>query len=369
MKKPHICLVSLGVFPDKQDGEARVIRAYYDYLKKKKYNVKLITGKWNIDLEDKNIIQFSLIRKRFFWAPFFTLKTIKFLKFNEFDIIHGNGPKGTIPILLSNKKKFISTIHDLGPFETEFSKIPLVRIIIKKICQKAKFITTVSNFVKKEFEYFLPEIKINKIYNLYNGIDAKFKPYPEEAIKLKKQLKINGPVLLYIGRITSYKGVEEIITAYNIAKRTIPDLNLVIGGKPDFIMEKKYMEWKSEYSDIYFLGFISEKKMPYYYSMGDIFITYSYASEGFGLTSIEAIACGTPVICSSIPVYKEVLQDNAIFVPPKSPNALANEIKNLLENEAYRQNLIMKAQKFIKKYTWIEVGKRLEELYDKYLSE
>ena len=46
--------------------------------------------------------------------------------------------------------------------------------------------------------------------------------------------------------------------------------------------------------------------------MADIFITYSYAAEGFGLTPVEAIACGTPVICSSLPTFKEVLQDNAI---------------------------------------------------------
>ncbi|MFX0105647.1 MAG: glycosyltransferase, partial [Candidatus Hodarchaeota archaeon] len=104
-----------------------------------------------------------------------------------------------------------------------------------------------------------------------------------------------------------------------------------------------------------------------YYSMGDVFVTYSYASEGFGLTPIEAIVCGTPVICSSLVAYKEVLQDNALFVPPKNPQKLAQEIVNLLKDDNMRENLINNAQEFVKRYTWDSVGKKLENVYQKFL--
>ena len=139
-----------------------------------------------------------------------------------------------------------------------------------------------------------------------------------------------------------------------------------MGGKPDFYMEQIYQEWKKKYKDIYFVGFISEKEIPTYYSMGDIFVTYSYASEGFGLTPIEAIACGTPVICSSLSAYKEVLHDNAIFVPPKNPQELAKKIVQLLKDDNKRKTLIGKAQDFIKRYTWDSVGKKLEVVYQKF---
>ena len=128
------------------------------------------------------------------------------------------------------------------------------------------------------------------------------------------------------------------INAYKIAKKEIHDLNLVLGGIPDFFMKKTYQEWKQKFKDVYFVGFISENEIPIYFSMGDIFITYSYASEGFGLTPIEAIACGTPVICSSIMAYREVLEDNAILVPPKNPRQLAIEIINLLKDDYKRRN-------------------------------
>ncbi len=364
MKKLNICLVSLTVFPDNTSGASRVVRSLFDYLKKQGHNVKLITGKWNVNLNDPDIIQLKIFRKRFLWFPQFNIKVVQFLRKNKFHIVHGDGAKGSLPILLSNKKKFISTIHDLGPFETQFTRIPIEKILIKYIARKATIIATVSNFIKKQFNMYMPKLNPNKIFTIYNGIDDNFKPCPEAAKKLKEKLGLTGPVLLYIGRIAPYKDVGNIILAYNEAKKKIPDLNLVIGGTPDFVMEKQYLEWKQEYKDILFLGFLSEAEMPYYYTMADIFITYSYASEGFGLTPVEAIACGVPVICSSILAYKEILQDNAIFVPIKKPDKLAEEIVKLLVDVEKRKNLVLKAQKFIKKYTWDEVGKNLEKLYE-----
>jgi hypothetical protein len=55
MKKLNICLVSLKVYPDSSDGEAVVIRGYYDYLKKRGHNVKLLTGKWTKELLDSSL--------------------------------------------------------------------------------------------------------------------------------------------------------------------------------------------------------------------------------------------------------------------------------------------------------------------------
>ncbi|MFW9824454.1 MAG: glycosyltransferase family 4 protein [Candidatus Thorarchaeota archaeon] len=368
MQKLNICLVSLTVAPDSKDGAGRSIRGIFDYLRRQGHNVKLITGKWNTDLNDPDIIQFNLIPKRFLWAPHFIKKAVGFINNHNFDILHGNAPKGTLPINLSKKKKYITTIHDMGPFETSFTKIPIERFIIKYAIEKATLVTTVSHFIKKEIEYFIPNVDRNKIFIHYNGIENSFKPFPKEARKLRDQLKIEGPVLVYIGRIAFYKGVDDIIKAYKIAKAKIHNLNLIIGGSPDFQMKKKFEEWKVKYNDIHFIGFVEENKLPYYYTLGDIFITYSYASEGFGLTLIEAIACGTPVICSSMIAYKEILTDNAIFVPPRNPQQLAKEIISLLKDDSKREALVKKAQKFIHRYSWESVGQNIEKIYDKFLN-
>ncbi len=367
MDKLNICLVSLTFAPDSQDGAAKFITGIYNYMKNQGHNVKLITGKWNLSFSDPNILQIDIVRKRFLWFPQFAFHARNYLGSHKFDIIHGNGPKGVIPIVLSNQKRFISTIHDLGPFETKFTRIPLEKILIKYTVNKSAFITTCAESIRRQIKYYIPDVDINHIFNLYSAIEEKFKPFPKKAQELKNKLRIKGPVLLYIGRIAKYKGVHHIIKAYQLAKKEIPDLNLVIGGKPDFSMEKSYKEWQQKYRDIYFVGFLSENEIPIYYSMGDIFVTYSFASEGFGLTPIEAIACGTPVICSSIRAYKEILQDNAIFVPPQNPVQLAKEIVIILKDDYRRKKLIEKAQNFIKRYTWNAVGKKLEDVYEKFL--
>ncbi len=369
MDKLNICLVSLTFAPDSQDGAAKFFTGIYNYMKNQGHNVKLITGKWNLKFSDPNIFQIDIIRKRFLWFPQFTLHARNYLRSHKFDIIHGNGPKGVIPIILSNQKRFVSTIHDLGPFETKFTKIPLEKLLIKYTVNKSTFITTCAESIRRQIKYYMPNANINHIFNLYSAIEDKYRPLPKQAQELKDKLNIEGPVLLYIGRIAKYKGVHDIIKAYQIAKKEIPDLNLVMGGKPDFTMEKNYKDWQQKYKDIHFIGFVSEKEIPIYYTMGDIFVTYSYASEGFGLTPIEAIACGTPVICSSIGAYKEVLQEHVIFVPPKNPPQLAKEIVMLLKDDLRRKTLIKNAQNFIKKYTWNAVGKKLEIVYKKFLNQ
>jgi glycosyltransferase involved in cell wall biosynthesis len=367
MKKLNICLVSLTIAPDSHDGAGKSFRGLFDYLRNQGHNVKLITGKWNVNLNDPDIIQFDLIRKRFLWAPLFLMRAFKYLRTHKFDIIHGNAPKGTLPIILSNNRKYITTIHDMGPYETSFTRIPFEKYLIKLAVRKATIVTTVSDFIKNEIKYFIPDVEKERIFVHYNGIEENFKPYPNEAARLKEKLKIKGPIILYIGRIAFYKGVDDIIAAYKVAKKSIPDLNLVIGGKPDFQMERKYEEWKRKYKDIYFIGFVDEQELPFYYSMADIFITYSYASEGFGLTPIEAIACGTPVICSSMLAYKEILQDNAIFVPPRNHHQLAVEIVKILQDESRYNILKEKGQNFVRRYTWNSVGKRLEQAYLNFL--
>ncbi|MFX1391584.1 MAG: glycosyltransferase family 4 protein [Promethearchaeota archaeon] len=367
MQKLNICLISLTFAPDSQDGAAKFFNGIYNYLKNQGHNVKVITGKWNLTLSDPNIIQVNIIRKRFFWFPQFNLFATKYLRTHKFDIIHGNGPKGILPIILANKKMFISTIHDLGPFETEFTKIPIEKLLIKYVIAKSPFITTCAESIKRDIKKYIPKSNLNNIFNLYSAIENKYRPYPKKAEELKQKLKINGPVILYIGRIAKYKGVNDIIKAYQIAKNEIPNLNLVLGGKPDFSMQKIFQEWRRNFKDIHFVGFVSDDQIPIYYSMGDIFVTYSYASEGFGLTPIEAIACGTPVICSSIEAYKEVLQDNALLVPPRNPQQLAQAIIDLLKDENKRNSLIEKAQKFIEQYSWDAVGKRLERIYKFYI--
>lgn len=367
LHKLKICHVSLTMYPDGKDGSARFLRGIYDELRNRGYDITLVTAKWDIGFDDPNILSVTVPSLRILWVPKFTIAIKRFLQQYDFDIIHSNGARPSIPIQLSGKP-YIATIHDVGPFQATFVKIPGLKWLEKKNAKNAKHIITCSDSTRMEISKYM-NVSPNKIDVVSSAIDTKFKRLEKEGLALKESLNIKGPVIYYVGRIAFYKGIEDIIKAYRIAKKEIPDLNLVIGGKPEIKLQTEYERWKSEYPDVKFMGMIKDEDMATYYSMADIFTTYSFASEGFGLTPVEALACGTPVICSNMPAFKEVLKDYATFVEPKNPELLAKAFINQIRNPEIGKQQVRDASEFLKQYTWKSVVDKVEKVYKQYLED
>ncbi len=367
MRKLKICIVSLGVFPDHKDGSAKYIRGMYDELKRRGHEVTMWTAQWGEGFQDPNIHTVKVPQSRFLWVPKFTRQIKKYLKNHDFDIIQANGARGAIPVLLA-KKPYIGLIHDMGPFEANFSKIPILKWLERKNAKKSRKIITNSNITKDGISTIMGADS-SKVFTVYCGYDTLYHPKLEEANQLKLRLGLQGPILYYVGRIAFYKGVDQIIQAFLEAKQSIPDLNLVVGGKPTLKMKQTYDQWKELYPDVHFAGLIREEDMASYYSMADAFVTYSFASEGFGITPIEALASGTSVICSDMPAYQEILEDNAIFVPRSRPDLLAKAFRDFFSNPETQQDLKLRAKEHIKKYTWEAVVDRVERVYYSYLDE
>ena len=278
-----------------------------------------------------------------------------------------NGSRGSLPVMLS-KKPYLTHIHDVGTFQASFTKIPGLKYMEKKNAQKAEHIMCCAESARLEISKYM-EVPAEKITSVSSAIDPSFKPQPSRAAELKSELGIDGPVIYFVGRIAFYKGVDDIIKAFYNAKQQIPDLNLIVGGKPTLKMEPKVAQWKEKYPEVHFAGMIPDELMPAYYTMADAFITYSYASEGFGLTPVEALSCKTPVICSTLPAYREVLQEYATFVEPQRPALLSEAIVSNLRNDDEVRQKVEDAQDFIQRYTWPEVGDRVEAVYQNYLKD
>ena len=215
---------------------------------------------------------------------------------------------------------------------------------------------------RKEISHYM-DVNLDKIEVVSVGVGSEFKPVPQKGQELKEKLGIKGPVMFYVGRIAFYKGVEDILKAYKIAKKEIPDLKCVIGGKPTLKMETAVEQWKHDNPDVIFTGIIPVEDLPIYYSMADMFITYSYASEGFGITPVESLSCGTPVICSNLSAYKEVLQDQAVFVEPQNPKILAKNIIDQAKNPEIGLEKVRTAGHLLQNYSWKEVVNRIESVY------
>ncbi|MHA1270931.1 MAG: glycosyltransferase family 4 protein [Candidatus Helarchaeota archaeon] len=358
----RICLIATKFYPDHVGGKAVYSYNYYRELKKKGYNVYVLTGLWNRKIKDPNVIQFKIIRRRYLWIISFLFLCLKHLIFNKYDVLHAIGVReGIVTYLLF--RRFIATVHDAGSFQVN---VNIVQKFYPRIISRADRIIVPSRTTKKVLKMYMPQINEKKIFPVLNGVDLiKFNPKNKSAaMKLKNKMGINGRIILYMGIIKTYKGVEDIISAYYMIKDKYSDVKLVIGGGPSERMENTYRIWKEKYRDIIFTGRVPDDQVPLFYAMADIFVTYSWTGEGFGLTAVEAMASGTPVICSDLDVYREVLHNNAILIPPKNSDLLAKAFEQLLSNKDKCNILSIKGRKFVEtNYSWEKTIDRLIKIY------
>ncbi|HZU95361.1 MAG TPA: glycosyltransferase family 1 protein [Planctomycetota bacterium] len=142
--------------------------------------------------------------------------------------------------------------------------------------------------------------------------------------------------VLYVGTHLAHKDVPLLIAAFERVKKELGlrDLVLALAGKEG----RNTDACKTGSPSVIFLGEVNDRDLAYLYDRAAVFATAS-RNEGFGLASLEALAAGTPVIASDIPVHREVLGDAALFVPPRDEKAFAGALARVLTIDALAKDL------------------------------
>jgi glycosyltransferase involved in cell wall biosynthesis len=192
-------------------------------------------------------------------------------------------------------------------------------------------------------------INPSKIIVIPNGVDTE-KFYPIESVK-----KINN-ALLYVGRIDERKGVDFLIRSMSSVIIKYPEIKLFIGGKGPLLPELE---------NIKFIGFIPEDELNEWYNKVKCVVVPS-VFEGFGITVIEAMAAGTPVIGTNVDGIKSIIRnkENGYLVEYGNTDSLANVIIDVLLND--NSKVVHLGLKTIKnEYDWKAISNEIEELYEK----
>ena len=225
----------------------------------------------------------------------------------------------------------------------------------KSSYNNAGYILTVSNASRKKIENIFGQTKPIKV--IHNGLDEMFKPLDrrESQVYCKNKFTISENYILCVSVLKPTKNIVGLLKAFKVYKDKYKgDLQLVIVGSKGWgykHVERAYNELEFSKGEVVFLGYVEKDDLPKLYSGARFFVLLSL-DEGFGFPVLEAMACGTPVICSDIPALREVGEDAVKYVCPTDPQVVAQAIHKIDGNDADIQARIEKGLKQASKFSW-----------------
>lgn len=257
------------------------------------------------------------------------------------------------------KRNQMVTIHDASVFPAgdtySFAFRTWYRILYPGLGKISRRIITVSEFSKHELMQFAG-ISPKKIVVITNG-----KEHIRDIkadMSIYEQIPENGkPFILAVSSMSQNKNFKTFMTAIELLDNR--DFNIVIaGGTNPKVFSRQNIELPQS---IHYLGYVSDEALKALYEKATAFI-YPSTYEGFGLPPVEAMACGCPVIVSSIAPLREVCGDSVLYCNPYDPQDIANKMCKIIRDEKLRQNLIEKGHKKVKQYCWSKTAYRYLEI-------
>ena len=173
------------------------------------------------------------------------------------------------------------------------------------------------------------------------------------------------PLLLFVGRLESRKGLDVLVRAFLRLRTTLPRVRLCVVGDGPERDRCQQMVPPSIRPDVLFVGAVSEEDKPRYHASADVFVAPNTGGESFGIVLLEAMAAGLPIVASDIPGFRTVMKDGrqGRMVPPANAFALADAIGTVLGNTRLASAMADEGRHTAAQYDWSVVGRRIEELY------
>jgi len=324
--------------------------------------------------------------------PEFTRNMLDFIKRNNirYDLIHSNfWMSGWAATKLKHRANIpmIHIFHAMGKtkrkHQGDMDTSPTERITIEQlVASEADYLIAQCPSEKLELteDYGVDPAKVVIIPSAVNI--ERFRPIGKEAARTLIGLDWRGPVIGYVGRIIPRKDVRNIVLALHKVITNRPDLNpllMLVGGEtrePDpkatpeiRVLQSMILELGLQ-DRVIFIGKRQPDELYAYYSAADLIVTTPWY-EPFGLTPLEAMACGRPVIGSNVGGIAFTVSDGetGYLVPPKSPETLAARIIELLDKDDLRERMGSNARhRVVKLFTWERAAELTAQLYVKALS-
>ncbi|MDY6844686.1 MAG: glycosyltransferase [Thermodesulfobacteriota bacterium] len=306
----------------------------------------------------------SFILSELFYSLWITKK-------RQFDVIHAHWslPQGLIGIICKMFYKIpcVTTVHGSDIYGL---KSPLFKALNAKVIKYSDVCTANSTATAKVVEEIGERRHVEIIPMGTNKINL-VRNFPD-VDKVKRELGIDGRVVLFVGRLIEVKGPEYLMRAIPLVLEKCHDVSvLMIGAGP----QKDYLvnlsrDMKLE-GKVIFLDSIPPEELVKFYSIASLLVLPSVIiengeTEGLGMVLLEAMACKVPVIGSNVGGIPDIIKDGktGLLVKQKDSDDIAEKIITLLTNEDLRNTVIENGFTLVEEhFSWDLIADRFKEIY------
>lgn len=306
----------------------------------------------------------------------------------EYDIFHCHYyMSGIIGLAINKKMKrklpIVMTFHTLALMKNLVARDELEKEEIERInaeCTITKEVTRIIVPTDSEMSYleYLYQADRNKITIIPPGVDTTFfKPMEKDLAKNKIGAKKEDKILLFVGRIEPLKGLDMLLYALKVLIMQNPHINIclwIVGGD----ISQKQELWSHQLkmmqqlkdllhlsTRVRFVGQQPQHDLPYYYNAAEMVVMPSHY-ESFGMVTLEAMACGVPVITTNVAGVSQLIdkKHTSLITSVNNPLLLASQITYLLTDKTAHEQISSDLREKAQGLSWDILVKKIITVYE-----
>ncbi|MBO0777985.1 MAG: glycosyltransferase family 4 protein [Ktedonobacteraceae bacterium] len=261
----------------------------------------------------------------------------------------------------------VQTVHDLSflkmPWQASLYAHLYWRYCLQESVQRARRIIAVSEQTREELItcWSVSQERIHLVHNaLRLSLRTEITPQEIHAIRAR----IGGRYILHVGRIIPRKNVETLLEAFDLLAERHADLRLVLAGGNGYGSDEvlRRVSLSPHRARIHLPGWVPEEEMGVLYA-GASMLVFPSLHEGFGLPTLEAMACGTPVVASPEAASQEIAAEAVLRVDCSQAQSLKAAIARLLGDTALRERLVQLGHQQVQRFSCTACGRQTLRVY------
>jgi glycosyltransferase involved in cell wall biosynthesis len=269
-------------------------------------------------------------------------------------------PGTTGPLAVSRQ---VVTIHDTAFIDhaTCYTRAfaAWYQWLVPRLARRVRRIITVSEFSKSRIVDYC-RVPAEKVTVILSGVGPQFQPQSAEQIeKARRELSLPSRYVLCVCSLEPRKNLRRLLEAWVAMTDRPAELHLVLAGAKGNVFEDVGLE--AAPANVRLVGYVGDDLLPALYA-GAEFFAFPSLYEGFGLPVLEAMACGTPVLCSNSSSLPEVAGEAALLVDPLEIESIAAGMQQLAADAALRANLRERGLVQARAFNWDLTAKRTWDL-------